>query len=724
MGVFDEKIKQKNELDDDVIEESFRKLAGVITRKQAFMDPASERQNLIYCIEEIGRRLHVTIPYSSREDLTISWYQEKYFRPQGIMWREVSLKGTWYQDAIGVMLGSFTDGRPVVFKPAGNGRYHYLDPVTDKWIKISQYNAGLFHPEATLYYKTLPLRKITMRDIWKFIRESITVKEVIKLIIATLSMMVLSMITPAMTQLLMSSVVKTSDLHLLTVILVILIIVTAALFFVTVIRQFLLAAISTSVAVPLQSAFMMRILTAPADELKYFSAGDLGARIGAMYNQLKQMVNMFLSLILTAACSLICFIQMFHFAPGLACVAVAVTVILAALLAYVIKKQSKISADMMNYQAEKSGLTYSFIDGMEKISLTGAQKRAFAKWTGVYQKAVQTIYDPPLILKIYNVLIPAILLVGTIVMYSVAMEAEVSKADFFAFLSSYGILTAAMTTIGNSIGDFASALPVFRTLKPVMEFVPEISGEKQVVESLNGRITLQNITFSYTKQMPPVLENLSLDINQGEYVAIVGMTGCGKSTITRLMLGFEKPDFGFILYDGKELGSLDITSLRRNIGVVLQNGDIFRGTIFSNIVISGTNLSEEDAWEAAEIAGIADDIRRMPMQMNTMVPDGGRGISGGQKQRLLIARAIVSKPSILIFDEATSALDNITQKAVSDALGELNCTRIVIAHRLSTVQNCDRILVLDGGRIAEEGTYEELMKQNGLFVKLVKKQQI
>ena len=257
-----------------------------------------------------------------------------------------------------------------------------------------------------------------------------------------------------------------------------------------------------------------------------------------------------------------------------------------------------------------------------------------------------------------------------------------------------------------------------------MELQPEIEGEKETVQNLKGNISVRNLTFRYADDMPPVLDNLNLEIKSGEYVAIVGRTGCGKSTLIRLLLGFERPDHGDIFYDRKNLESLDVTSLRRKIGTVLQNGEIFQGTILSNIIVSGTGLTEKDAWEAAETAGIADDIRSMPMKMNTPLPTGGRGVSGGQKQRLLIARAIVSKPSVIFFDEATSALDNITQKAVSEAIGEMACTRLVIAHRLSTIQNCDRILCLHNGRIAEEGSYEELLQKNGLFSELVKLQQL
>ena len=213
-------------------------------------------------------------------------------------------------------------------------------------------------------------------------------------------------------------------------------------------------------------------------------------------------------------------------------------------------------------------------------------------------------------------------------------------------------------------------------------------------------------------------------INAGEYIAIVGATGCGKTTLMRLLLGFESPQKGAIYYDGKDLSKLDLQSLRRRIGTVMQGSGLFHGSIYSNIMVSTPHRILEDAWEAAEIAGIADDIRAMPMGMNTVISEGQGGISGGQKQRIMIARAVASKPNILMFDEATSALDNRIQKQISEALYGLGCTRIVIAHRLSTIKNCDRILVFDKGRIAEEGTYNELIEKNGIFAELVERQRV
>ncbi len=224
--------------------------------------------------------------------------------------------------------------------------------------------------------------------------------------------------------------------------------------------------------------------------------------------------------------------------------------------------------------------------------------------------------------------------------------------------------------------------------------------------------------------MPPVLDNLSLKIKAGQYVAIVGKTGCGKSTLMRIMLGFENPQKGAVYFDGKDIKSVDLKSLRHKLGTVMPDGNLFTGDLFSNITISSPWLTVKDAWEAAEIAGIAQDIRDMPMGMHTLISEGQGGISGGQRQRILIARAVASKPKILMFDEATSALDNVTQKQVSEALDKMKCTRIVIAHRLSTIRQCDRIIVLDHGKIIEDGTYEELISKNGDFAELVARQRL
>jgi len=260
--------------------------------------------------------------------------------------------------------------------------------------------------------------------------------------------------------------------------------------------------------------------------------------------------------------------------------------------------------------------------------------------------------------------------------------------------------------------------------QPVLDAQPETGEKKKVITSLRGNIELDSVSFRYSKDGPRIIDNMSLKIRAGEYVAVVGPSGCGKSTLIRLLLGFEKPERGSIFYDGRNIDQIDVRSLRRRIGTVMQNSGLFNDSIYANIALSSNDLTLDEAWDAAEMACIADDIREMPMGMHTVIAEGQGGISGGQKQRLMIARAVATKPSVLIFDEATSALDNITQKKVTEALDNLKCTRIVIAHRLSTIKSCSRILYLGEGRVLEEGTYEELMEKNGLFSQMVARQQI
>ena len=282
----------------------------------------------------------------------------------------------------------------------------------------------------------------------------------------------------------------------------------------------------------------------------------------------------------------------------------------------------------------------------------------------------------------------------------------------------------AFSSLASIVLQIAQIKPVLEMAEPFLKAEPEMSEGREILTEVSGSIELSNVYFRYNDDMPYVVDGLNLKIHQGEYVAIVGRTGCGKSTLVRLLLGFEKPEKGAIYYDGKDINRVDLRSLRRKIGTVTQDGGLFQGDIYSNIVISAPRLTVDQAWEAAEMAGIADDIKAMPMGMQTIISEGQGGISGGQKQRLMIARAIAPKPRILIFDEATSALDNKTQRQVSEALDGLKCTRIVIAHRLSTIKNCDRILVLNQGKILEEGTYDSLIEKNGYFAQLVERQRL
>ena len=309
-------------------------------------------------------------------------------------------------------------------------------------------------------------------------------------------------------------------------------------------------------------------------------------------------------------------------------------------------------------------------------------------------------------------------LAGTMLIFWSTLSNGVSTSDYIAFSSAFGMITAAIMQLSMIVPSLAQIKPMLESVKPILEAVPEMEEKAPQVEDLFGGIEVSGLSFRYEEDGPLILDDLSLRIEPGEYVGIVGKSGCGKSTLMRLLLGFEQPLSGGIYYDNYDLSKVDKASLRRKIGCCLQSGSLFTGDIFHNITITAPWATHEDAWDALRMACLEEDVRRMPMGLHTVVSEGGGGFSGGQKQRILIARALISKPEIIFFDEATSALDNISQKAVSDNLDSLMCTRVVIAHRLSTIRHCDRIIVLDKGKIAEEGTFEELMANKGLFYEM------
>ena len=489
-------------------------------------------------------------------------------------------------------------------------------------------------------------------------------------------------------------------------------------------RDFMISRIQSKTDVSVRAAVMMRLINLPVDFFKSYSSGELAHRAAGVNMLCTFAINVIFSAGLTAIMSLIYLIEIFSFSPLLVTPALLVMLcmLLFSLTAALI--HGKLMKKIMRIQSKEQGIIFAFINGIQKIKLAGAERRAFVEWSSKFKEYSSLAYNPPsLIVKLDQVFQPAITLIGMLVIYMRAYQAGISVEDYMAFMVAYAVLSAAFTGLCMSLRSIASINSIIDMIKPILEAVPEnTSGEISL--KLRGGLEVNNLSFRYNPKAPLVLDNLSFKIRPGEYVAIVGKSGCGKSTLMRLLLGFEKPDSGVIYYDGNDIKNLNPKALRSNIGCVMQNSKLFPGSIFSNITITAPELNEEGAWKAAETAGVADDIRKMPMKMQTMISEGAGTLSGGQVQRIIIARAVASKPRILLFDEATSALDNITQKIVADSLEHLKCTRIVIAHRLSTVKNCGRILVIDGGRIAEEGSYDELMNRKGLFASLVERQRL
>lgn len=725
MGWFDEQIRDRRQYDDEAFSEAVANMASAVMGRRISAAVSDDRRAAKTAIDDILKYCGVKSREVPDSITDVNEQLEYILRPYGIMRRTVRLEDGWYRDAIGVMLGSFREsGKAVALIPGGLSGYTYYDPETGRRKGIGRKEQHLFGEEAVVFYKPFPLKKLSLSALTGYIVRTLSASDYIMIALATLALSLLGMLSPVISKLLFAQVLPSGSVRLLMAMAVFSVCVSVSMLLVSAVRDMLLARIGTKLSISVDAAAMMRIMSLPADFFRSYSAGELANRVSQIGVLCRMLVSTVLSTGFTSLFSLIYISQIFAYAPAL--VAPALVIILATVVLSLLSSliQMKVSARQMELSGRESGMTYALISGIQKIKLAGAEKRAFARWGDLYAESARLAYDPPVFLKLNSVISLAISLTGTIVMYYMAVRSGVSVADYYAFSTAYGMVSGAFMSLAGIALSAAQIRPILALVKPFFDEVPEISDGKQVLTRLSGGIELSHVSFRYSDDMPLVIDDLSLKIRPGQYVAIVGKTGCGKSTLLRLLLGFEKPQKGAVYYDGRDLEKIDLRSLRRRIGVVTQNGKLFQGDIYSNIVISAPWLTQQDAWEAAELAGIAEDIRKMPMGMNTVISEGSGGISGGQKQRLMIARAVAPKPRVLMFDEATSALDNVTQKKVSDALEQLKCTRIVIAHRLSTIRQCDRIIVLDNGKIAEDGTYDELIAADGAFAELVARQRL
>ena len=725
MGWFDEQIEFRKKHERELLSDSFENLAKSVTgRRMGFAEMKKEA--------DVSDAVSALLKYMGVKEkevpAKISGLQDRLdylLSSTGILFREVVLTPGWHRDAMGPMITSLKEeGTVIAVLPSDMGGYEYTDPRTGARVKVTGGEEKKISAEALCFYRPLPMRELKIRDLLNYMKNCLTVRDVTSFGAAALAITLVGMLMPRLNRVLMGPVIEMNSYQLLYAVMSFMLFAAIGNVLLSIIREMLLNRLRSKLNVNVRAATMMRMLSLPATFFRNYSAGELNQYIGYMGSLCDTIVDSLFSTAVTGVFSLVYITQIFQFAPSLVAPSLTVTVLTLIVSLLSALAQMRINKEKMTHSAKERGMVYSLITGIQKIRLSGAENRAFSKWSSLYTKSAELTYNPPAIIRLSGVINTAITLTGTAVMYYIAVRSKVSVADYYAFNSAYAYISTAFSAITVMALSAASIKPVIGLIQPLLSALPETSDNKETVTRLSGSIEISHLTFGYDPESKPLFEDFNLTIPARQYVAIVGRSGCGKSTLVRLLLGFEKPIRGVINYDRKDLERLDLRSVRRQIGTVMQDGKLFSGSIFDNIVISAPTLKLQDAWDAAEIAGIADDIRDMPMGMNTMLQEGGGTISGGQRQRLMIARAIAPKPRILIFDEATSALDNITQKKVSEALDKMKCTRIVIAHRLSTIKHCDRILVIDGGKIAEDGTYDELIEKNGIFAELVERQRL
>ena len=725
MSWFVEQIKTRIKNDQEGLEASFIQLSSVVMGKAVLNTSLkSEREKAKNAIEDILSFYHVPkaeVPASMTE---VEDILEFLLRPSGVMRRKVTLTGDWYTNGIGALLAQNADGDMIALIPDGLSGYRFIDYETGKTVKVTEKNKDQIQPEAMCFYKPLPLKAIGIKDLIIYIVGTLSKFDFILMALATLAVSLLGMFMPQINNTLFADVIPSGNAALIIPLACMLIGVTVSTALATLIKTTLLSRITTKMNTAVSAAAFGRLMSLPVSFFKPYSSGELASRLTGVTTLCGMLVETFLTTGLNSLFSLIYVGQIFNYAPSLAIPALIIMALTLVFSFASVMAQMSIYRNSMNANAKLSGLVYSLFSGVTKIKLSGSERRAFSQWAKGYQAYASANYAIPTSVHLLNVLPSLVGMVGTIIFYFNAVTTRVAMADYMAFNTSYGMLSGAIGTLAGIAYSIARIRPTLELVAPILQTAPEVAENKRVVEKISGAIELNNVSFRYSADTPMIIDNLSLKIRPGQYVAIVGKTGCGKSPLMRLILGFETPQKGAVYFDGKDLTSLDLKSLRRKIGVVMQNGKLFQGDIYSNIAVSAPGLTAEGAMKAAEAAGMAEDINNMPMGLHTIISEGGGGISGGQRQRLLIARAIAPNPKLLMFDEATSALDNLTQKQVSDSLDKLKCTRIVIAHRLSTIRQCDRIIVLDKGHIVEDGTYDQLIAQNGFFAELVARQRL
>ena len=637
--------------------------------------------------------------------------------------RRVVLEPRWNRSDCGVILGSI-DGEAVACVPRGAGGYEIYYGASGKREKLTDVVAETVFPSAYVIARALPERALSRRDLLRFGWQSVRKADLLVAALLGLIGVLIGLLLPTLNQKIYDDYIPLgNEGQLVQICLVIATFLITNLFF-DMVKRLTDFRIGSRIGYDFQNAVYYRVFHLPERFFRAFDSADLAQRLGAVAGYIRGYAGLFYVSGLSLLFSLLYFYRMFRYAPKLAWTSILLLLAYGAAAFLLSVFSAKWAARAEDQRGRASAKLYQHLSGIEKIRMAGAEDRAAYEYLLPFSERQTAEIRKNRFDTAAAVLSGAAGVAFNMVFYYIIVHhrLSLSTGSFMAFLSAFGAFSAAVLQTVGSAAELFSLRPQFLRFRPVMDTPVEDDGGGEVLDRLTGEISLHQVRFAYEENRPNVLDGIDLQIRPGEYVGIVGQSGCGKSTLLKLLLGFETPVSGKICYDGRDLASLDKRALRRNLGVVLQNGRLISGSIYDNITITAPSASLSDVEAVVEAVGLKEDIERMPMGIHTMLSENSGTISGGQQQRILIARAIISRPAILIFDEATSALDNVTQAAVCDSLDRMSVTRIVVAHRLSTIKNCDRILVLQNGTIAEEGTYDSLMAKGGIFAGLAERQ--
>jgi NHLM bacteriocin system ABC transporter ATP-binding protein len=727
------RFEARNQQNKDLLNAALVDLISVLHKPEEQIPVDAKGDTLLAATGAVGRVAGITIrPPSQSEDLKrIKDPLSAIARASQVRIRQVLLESGWWKRESGAMLGYYQeDDSPVALLPKGQG-YVLFDPKNNTKQAINQEIAETISPLAFTFYRPLPLVIRNAIDLFTFGLKGYELSA-IGIVLFGVTVTLLGMIIPQATAILVNDAIPNSDRSLLSQLGLALFAAAFGQSAFQVSQGILTNRVESAADSVLQPGIWDRLLRLSPAFFRNYSSGDLLSRVLTISQIRSQISGATLRTLLSGVFALLNLALMFVYSwqlsiviIGIALVVFGITFISSRKIVAKNRKQEELGGIL-------SGFTIQLINGVAKLRVAMAEERAFAAWAKQQSKilklrsSAKRINDSVAVVSEAIPLITSILLFWFAILFmQMSRQTEnpegLNAGSYLAFASAQGIFMRGITDLSTTATEILEIIPLWERARPILEAPQESDPSKAEPTRFKGHILLDHITFRYREDGPLILDDVTIEAQPGEFIAIVGPSGSGKSTIFRLLLGFENPSAGTVYYDGQDLSGLNLQAVRRQFGVVLQNGRINAGSVFENIT-AGALATLEEAWEGARMAGFSQDIEEMPMGMHTVISEGGTNLSGGQRQRLLIARALVLKPKIILMDEATSALDNRTQAIVTASLDRLNATRIVIAHRLSTIINADRIFVVEAGRVVQVGNFQQLIGEDGLFARLAARQ--
>jgi NHLM bacteriocin system ABC transporter ATP-binding protein len=730
-----ERLRRRERSDDAQLDLTLRQLASPLAKGEEALIPETAVDDpwLLACLT-LGKALHIDFkPHPDQlRGVMPRDPVSAIARASGVRARIVALRGKWWKQDNGPLLGRReTDNKtPVALLPTSStGDYRLWDPITRTSVAVGEDAAADLHPFAYSFYRPFPRKCLTMVDLIRHGMEGCR-QELIVVALMGIATGLLAMALPIITGIVFDSVIPGANRPQLLQIFLLMAVVSASATVFQLVLNFAMLRLEGRMDSSIQAAVWDRLLSLPVPFFRNFTAGDLAMRSLSISAIRQILAGSVLSSLFSGIFSVFSFALLFYYSWKLSLLATVLTLISLAATILAGYLEVRRQREMIEVRGRISGILLQFINGIAKLRVSGTENRAFSVWAREFARQKKIAIQARKITLAFAVFAAAFPVLSSVaIFYALSLVAaqqagsSLTTGEFLAFNAAFTQFQFALLALGSALVSVLSAIPLYERAQPILETLPEVDQTKSHPGDLSGTIEVNHVSFRYRPDTPQVLRDVSLKLPAGKFVAVVGPSGSGKSTLFRLLLGFEVPESGSIYFDHQDLLRLDIQAVRRQIGVVLQTGRLLGSSLYQNIIGSAL-LSIEDAWAAARMAGLEEDIKAMPMGMHTVIAEGGGGLSGGQRQRLMIARALVKKPRVLFFDEATSALDNETQAIVSRSLESLQATRIVIAHRLSTIANADYIYLLDRGVVAEEGTYSELIRQSGPFSALARRQML